>query len=569
GDPRGEYSEGHDDDAFKKNGRDTLSPTTEPNSGSMWDASSGVTVKVNSASGDVMNVTITFEGRIARYSTPINLRGMTAADLDGDAANEFILSGPDSVSIISGTNHKRFTIPGKTHPAVISLGGKNLLALPEGETLRLHGFIQSGPVLSAQIPIADAGGGRLIPGKSILRLSSNSGDRILFPVRIENSGNIVKSRILDISPGNTSNPSVSIIPLPDTSRVAYIAATGDFFAAAAENGMFCLGSLSLKTVTSVPLPSGPVYGLAIADFDRDEQYEAVATAGRNLIFAHSSGDAPANSKVSSGVLLPELVTQVTLSDDPVGEPIIADIDLDGFPEIVQCTATLIYAFRVKGVPVSGFPRALPPGDPAERIVSPPIVADLDADGQPDIAYATSNQRLIAHSITGKATAGYPLTLMGPISGSPLLIQSPGKTSLAWADSSGDIFTRDIPVSPDKRFSFWPMWRGGAGLASSLSNSSLPSEVRKAAEFKAFCYPNPITDGSGTFRIVPESATDCRITVFSADGKRVFEHYLTESQVIPGVPNEVRMDASTLASGLYIAKIQTRTGTEIYKLGVLK
>jgi hypothetical protein len=94
-------------------------------------------------------------------------------------------------------------------------------------------------------------------------------------------------------------------------------------------------------------------------------------------------------------------------------------------------------------------------------------------------------------------------------------------------------------------------------------------VKLSAPFRAFCYPNPITGGSGTFRFVPDAPTDCRITVYSADGRKVFESYLPENRVMTGVPNEVRMDASRLASGLYLARIRTRTHTKICKVGVMR
>ena len=40
-------------------------------------------------------------------------------------------------------------------------------------------------------------------------------------------------------------------------------------------------------------------------------------------------------------------------------------------------------------------------------------------------------------------------------------------------------------------------------------------------------------------------------------------------MIPGVANEIRMNADDLASGLYLARIETKQKTLIYKLGVLK
>ncbi|HDY86604.1 MAG TPA: T9SS type A sorting domain-containing protein, partial [bacterium] len=63
--------------------------------------------------------------------------------------------------------------------------------------------------------------------------------------------------------------------------------------------------------------------------------------------------------------------------------------------------------------------------------------------------------------------------------------------------------------------------------------------------------------------------DCTITVYTVDGRKVFENYQSQNEIIPGVPNEVRMNAVELASGLYIARIKTRQKTILYKLGVLK
>ena len=130
-------------------------------------------------------------------------------------------------------------------------------------------------------------------------------------------------------------------------------------------------------------------------------------------------------------------------------------------------------------------------------------------------------------------------------------------------------SRKVLVIDDDAMYAWPMWKGGPELTSALLNSKIISDVKTSARFEAFCYPNPITGNTGTFRITTTSATDCTITVYTADGIKIFERYIPEHNIIPGVPNDVTMNASGLARGLYIAHIKTRKNSLQYKLGLMK
>ena len=89
GDPRAEYTEGHDEDAFSADSNDTLGPDTFPASESLWGGRSGITIHVNSAVGDTMSVTITFSSGIAGFPATVpGAHALSAADLDGDGSDE-------------------------------------------------------------------------------------------------------------------------------------------------------------------------------------------------------------------------------------------------------------------------------------------------------------------------------------------------------------------------------------------------------------------------------------------------------------------------------------------------
>ena len=117
GDERAEYSEGHDDDTYKISGVNILSPTTNPNSGSMWGGNSGVTVRVNSDPGEVMNVTIRFRGNLKGFPVSLGKEGtVTAADIIGGDGDELIVKTGIDVSVFSPQGDIRLSLPSDIHP---------------------------------------------------------------------------------------------------------------------------------------------------------------------------------------------------------------------------------------------------------------------------------------------------------------------------------------------------------------------------------------------------------------------------------------------------------------------
>lgn len=553
GDSRAEYSEGYDGDTYKLGGQNTLSPTTEPHSGSMWGGNSGITVKVNSKPGDIMNITVSFAAKTQSYSLSA-FSAVTAADLNGDGADELVVSLKDSLRVIDTRTNRIFTAPAAGHPAVISgsAAGQILLAAPLRTTVVFYGLSASALDQAAVIPLKTPDGSLFTAEGSILRTVLSSTEHLLLPVRSAD-GN--RSYLLDMTLGILPSVSLNLISLPDTTHIRALSAAGEYIAALGDNNTLSVGSIGDKTLARYALPAGHAEGLLLADTDRNGEYETILTIGRILYVLRKDGS----------------MKTAPLPDEPVGEPVAADIDLDGYPEILQSTASRLCAFRAGGIPVDGFPRRLPPGDSGEKIVSQPIVCDLDHDGRPDIAFATSDMRILSYDASGKETSGFPVACAGTIAGSPLLINmsAAGSAGLAYGTAEGLLCARGLKVTVPDNTASWPMWRGGAGLSAALLNGTIPSVVKSTAKFEAYCYPNPVTGGTGTFRITPEGNTPCSVTVYSADGRKVYECRLTENQVIPGAPNEITMDASKLASGLYIAKITTRTRTVIYKLGVIK
>ncbi|MCE5249492.1 T9SS type A sorting domain-containing protein [bacterium] len=562
GDERAEYSEGHDDDTYKLDGPDVLSPVTNPDSGSMWGGWSGITVRVLSDPGEIMRVSVGFSEHLPGFPlrTGNITKLVTAADIDNNGADELIVSGGDSALVVRSDGSIAGDFPASGHPAVFqsSTTGPPRLAVPAGNELfmyDLQGEALTGSPISP--PLSDGLDGTPVVDGNTAVMQTETGTWILCAVRTTEQGRTVKSSLYALNASDTG--SRLEMELPDTTHVRFIASAGESISLIGENeGKYYLytGSPGSSFTIRYRIETGHASeGFVMADIDRDNVYETVFAAGNEIIVMKPDG----------------VISRINLSDTPVGAPVAADIDNDGYPEIFQNTRHHVYAFRKSGAPLDRFPLGLPPGDDDEIITSQPVIADLDGDGDVDIAFMTSDNRMVAFDRSGLLTRGFPRLVPGEVVSSPAIFRRASQDSIAAAciTRSGELTVTDLMTSVPEGRLVWPMYSGGASLSSSLINTRIPSEIRTTAAFKFYCYPNPVTGGVGTFRFTPAGPTDCTISVYSADGRRVFECYLAENEIVPGVPNEVSMNAANLASGLYIARIKTRTNTVMYKLGVLK
>lgn len=549
---------GDKDDPFKLSGNNVLSPDTNPDSGSMWGGKSGITVTVNSDPGEIMNVSITFTGEMKGFPLFIGTDGnITAADMNNDGIDELIVSGMDSTFVYGadGSFIGSFATPG--HPAAAyhdKTGAIDLFSLSALYTNYYHmtdtrlDEISIGPLIIIDGTIFEEG--------NTIITDTPDGLIALMTYQHIDLGGRISSRILGYSIDSLWDQHYT--KLLDSTGVNSLAAAHDYLAALGANNTLYLGYFGTASSFSMfpyPTGAGTTMGPLLVDLDRDDTYETVITADRELLIFNNDGT----------------YERTSLPDEPVGSPVAADIDSDGYPEIIQCTTRQVYGFRTGGILVENFPFDLPPGDDNETITSPPVVVDLNNDGNLDIACATSNMRLVSFDPSGYVTPGFPMTISSKVTSSPCIfkLSGSGDIAVAYITTDGRLMAHDLMTTVEDELYQWPMWKGGPELTSAFLNSKITSDVRTSAPFEAFCYPNPITGSFGTFRIIPSGPTDCSITVYTADGNKVFDSYLSQNEIIPGVANEVRMNATNLSSGLYIAKIKTRQKTIMYKLGVLK
>jgi hypothetical protein len=89
--------------------------------------------------------------------------------------------------------------------------------------------------------------------------------------------------------------------------------------------------------------------------------------------------------------------------------------------------------------------------------------------------------------------------------------------------------------------------------------------------KAYNYPNPITEGTTTFRfyVSNPSTSEVRVKIYNAAGYLV-EDDLINDKLTHYEFNEIIWDASHSDAGLYLAEIKPNVGqSELVRLVVIK
>jgi M6 family metalloprotease-like protein len=239
-----------------------------------------------------------------------------------------------------------------------------------------------------------------------------------------------------------------------------------------------------------------------------------------------------------------------------------DLDLDGLDEIINIEDGNIIARNSNGTLVNGFPAAgnfL--GVPLiSNILPPQYGSDI---GKPEIICRERSNIVILSNRGERLRQLSSYDIDQPLAMVPFWRAD----TTALIDGSR-LFLFDL----DMDHSYWINPRSRpSGFPLSTGDHFEPNNSSKMRT-KAYNYPNPITDGSTTFRFFVRSpeVSEVKVNIYNAAGYLADNLIKKDDDLSYYEFNEIIWDASQFDAGLYLAEIKPNVGnSELVRLVVIK
>jgi len=351
-------------------------------------------------------------------------------------------------------------------------------------------------------------------------------------------------------------PADGSIPYPISQRInqpeMYGAARFDSaYAVLAGSGgqvMLYMVNPGVSELPEFDLEGDYVYGPVVTDLDRDGLPEVVV--------ATPEGDVRIVTMDKSQMSDPFAeYGMVQLNDSIFVNPVISDIDEDGYADIILGSKNKVIGLDRNLNQVVNFPIVIDPAFPDEIVVAPPVVGDLDHDGIKDLALLSSNGNCYAvrsrYSLNDEILYGFPTAAGGVGFGSPVIHRRGNTGGLGITGIDGWFYSYDTGYDSSK--TDWPMGGGGPDGSNYFPVSRLGQIVTASSNFpekEFFNYPNPTYDGITNIQYRLGENADVTLAVYDMSGKKVIDDLAFPGQAGEQLHVLQNWDLSSLTSGVY-------------------
>lgn len=285
-------------------------------------------------------------------------------------------------------------------------------------------------------------------------------------------------------------------------------------------------------------------------------HTGLVQSGDGLIFVYLLLDKKLSLYSPSDQYSKEIILE---NSDRLGWPAIVDLDDDGNPDFlyVNQTDNKLVGKNANGAMLDGFPITPFPGN---HFTGTPLVADLDGDGFPELLVPTDDTVslfITAYRSDTKLMDGFPLLVGGLPSADHQLIHPMLKDRQL------------IAVSPENDLKIWEFPSLEKIQWSSKYGNSTHNKVTGIIELgetqispftllnstETYNWPNPAINET-FIRYQTESPAQIRIRITTMSGRLITDRRL---ESVGGLPEELRIDTSSWASGAYYALLEATSG----------
>lgn len=247
----------------------------------------------------------------------------------------------------------------------------------------------------------------------------------------------------------------------------------------------------------------------------------------------------------------------------------ADVDDDGFTDLVCAAGNQLLAFNSNCCVVSGYPKRQDSTYTVQELagnwiisyevpfvfLSSPVLADLDGNGTVELVIGSPQYGVIAiDSRTGRRLDWFPLMTSAAVNAVPLVadLDGDGDVEVVAGTESGDFHVWDLP-GPTTGVRWSGAYRDPChtGL---LRQSDLPGAPAPMAELVSsfYVYPNPAERVAyARYRLGSQSIT-ATLEILNLAGEAVVSSIQCGTE--PGLENETAIDLGAIPPGLYVLRL---------------
>ncbi len=318
---------------------------------------------------------------------------------------------------------------------------------------------------------------------------------------------------------------------------------------------------------------GPYSAPVLGDLNRDGTAEIVLAdaagachAFRLEFSSHIAGDPPVDYVRARE--LPGWPVQTT-GPSRLSEVSLGDLERDGFPEAFHLGDNVrVAGFHYNGAPRSGFPvsAAAPFASADTAGFWPPLIADVDSDGLLDVIPVLPDGRRPAYRGDGSLIPDF-VELGSTGSGAPpMLIDLDADGSAEWVEAHDASTTLAVVVVRDPWRSIpatalsWTQYRNAVTRNAVLAAGPAPPAGGTRNLSAVYAYPNPSRTGTTTIHYrLAEQATSVSIRVFDPTGATVADLPVDAADLAGSTEHAVSWDHGSFASGVYLCRVEIRSG----------